>query len=83
MKTRRAEEAIIADGHRERHICGGRVFRSGAGGQRAGQGAQITGCRVFARILPPVKRVVFAAEGRKFDLLRHQVKIYRCSQQVL
>ena len=73
MKTRRAEEAITAAGHRERHICGGRVFRSGAGGQRADAGAQITGCRVTSRPQPQLKRPLFVAEGRKIDLLRHQV----------
>jgi hypothetical protein len=39
--------------------------------------------RVFARVLPQLKRVVFVAEGKFFDLLRHQVKVYRSSQQVL
>ena len=32
MKARREEEAIIGAGHRERHICDGRVFGSGASG---------------------------------------------------
>jgi hypothetical protein len=42
---------------------------------------QLTGCRVFARAAPQLKRAVFVTEGRNFDLLRHQVKFYRCSQQ--
>jgi hypothetical protein len=32
-------------------------------------GAQITGCRVLARVLPPLKRVVFAAAPPEIDLL--------------
>jgi hypothetical protein len=53
------------------------------GRNRADAGAQVTGCRVFSCVLPPVKRAVFVAEGRKNDLLRHQVKVYRRSQQGL
>jgi hypothetical protein len=82
MKTRREEEVIIADGHTERHTCGGRAWALGEGRNRAGAGAQITGIRGFAHVLPPVKRVVFVADGRNFDLLPHEVQVYRRSQQV-
>jgi hypothetical protein len=41
MKARREEEAIIADGPRERGGRDGRVFGSGAGRNRADEGTQL------------------------------------------
>jgi hypothetical protein len=79
MQARREEEAIIADGHSERGLCDGRVFGSGAGRNRADAGAQINGIQGFARVHSTTKRAVFEEEGRKFCLLRHQVKVYRRS----
>ena len=79
MKARRGEEAIIADGPRERGGRDGRVFGSGAGRNRADAGAQLTGFRGFARLVPQLNRPVFEEEGRKIGLLRHQVKVYRRS----
>ena len=70
---RRQEEAIIADDHRERGGRDGRVFGSGAGRNRADAGAQINGIQGFARLAPQLKRLVFAGEGRKIGLLRHEI----------
>ena len=82
MKTRRAEEAIIAAGPQEQGLWRGRVFGSGPGRNRADAGAQLTGFRGFARLAPQLKRPVFEEEGRKIGLLRHQVKVYRRSLHV-
>ena len=82
MKARREEEAIIADGPRERGGRDGRGFGSGAGRNRADAGAQLAGCRVTARLQPQLKCRVFEEEGRKIGLLRHQVKVYRRSLHV-
>jgi hypothetical protein len=59
------------------------LLRSEVGPGRADAGAQITGIRGFARVHSTTKRVVFPAEGRKIDLLPHEVQVYRRSQQVL
>ena len=79
MKTRRAEEAIIAAGPQEQSLCGPWGFGAGPGRNRADAGAQLTGFRGFARLVPQLKRPVFVGEGRKIGLLRHQVKFYRRS----
>ena len=73
MKARREEEAIIADGPRERGGRDGRVFGSGAGRNRADAGAQLAEIRGFARPHSPTKRPVFPGEGRKIGLLRHEI----------
>ena len=83
MQARREEEVIIADGHRERGGRDGRVFGSGAGRNWADAGAQLTGCRVTARLQPQLKCRVFPGEGREIGLLRHQVKVYRRSLHVV
>jgi hypothetical protein len=49
----------------------------------ADAGAQINGIQGFARPQPQLKRPVFVAEGRKFGLLRHQVKVYHRSLRVV
>ena len=79
MKARREEEAIIAAGPQEQGLCGPWGFGAGPGRNRADAGAQLTGFRGFARLVPQLKRPVFEEEGRKFGLLRHQVKVYRRS----
>ena len=80
MTARREEEAIIADGPRERGGRDGRGFGSGAGRNRADAGAQINGIQGFARVHSTTKRAVFPGEGKKIGLLRHQVnfKAARC-----
>ena len=83
MQARREEEAIIADGHQEQGLWRGRVFGSGQGRNRADAGAQINGIQGFARVHSTTKRAVFVDEGRKIGLLRHQVKVYRCSLHVV
>ena len=82
MQARREEEAIIADGPQEQGLCGPWGFGAGPGRNRADAGAQINGIQGFARLVPQLKRPVFAGEGRKFGLLRHQVKVYRRSLHV-
>ena len=79
MKTRRAEEAITAAGHREQGLgCRRWDFRC-SGRNRADAGTQLGEIRGFARVHSTTKRAVFVAEGRKIGLLRHQVKVYRRS----
>ena len=73
MTARREEEAIIADGPRERGGRDGRVFGSGAGRNRADAGAQLGEIRGFARVHSTTKRAVFPGEGRKIGLLRHEI----------
>ena len=73
MQTRRAEEAIIADGPRERGGRDGRVFGSGAGRNRADEGTELGGVRGFARPQPRPERPVFPGEGRKIGLLPYEV----------
>jgi hypothetical protein len=82
MNTQREEEAIFAAGHRERGVIGGEGFFV-LGQEDSGlmyAGAQITGCRVLARVLPPLKRVVFAAAPPEIDLLPKGDEFYRRSQ---
>jgi hypothetical protein len=43
----------------------------------------MTGIRGFARVHSTTKRVVFEEEGRKIDLLPHEVNFYSRSLQVL
>ena len=73
MKARREEEAIIADGPQEQGLCGPWGFGAGPGRNRADAGAQLTGFRGFARLVPQLKRPVFPGEGRKIGLLRHEI----------
>ena len=73
MKARRQEEAIIADGPRERGGRDGRVFGSGAGRNRADAGAQLGEIRGFARVHSTTKRAVFPGEGRIIGLLPHEI----------
>jgi hypothetical protein len=81
MKTRREEEAIIADGPQEQGSGWRRWDFRCSGRNRADAGAQINGIQGFARVaVPQLKRAVFAGEGREIGLLRHQVKVYRSSQ---
>jgi hypothetical protein len=76
MKTRRAEEAITAAGHREQGPgCRRWDFRC-CGRNRADAGAQINGIQGFARVVPQLKRAVFAGEGRKIGLLPYEVIFY-------
>jgi hypothetical protein len=74
MNTRREEEAIITDGHRERHICGRRLWALGQGRNRADAGAQITGIRGFNQVL----RVLTLAQNVPCFLLK-AVKMICCA----
>jgi hypothetical protein len=73
MKARREEEAIIADGHRERGLCRGRVFGSGPGGYRADEGHSTFSQLFSSRVAPQLKRAVFPDDGRKIGLLPHDI----------
>ena len=73
MQARREEEAIIADGHSERGLCGPWGFGSGPGRNRADAGAQLGEIRGFARLQPRPERPVFEEEGRKNGLLPYEV----------
>ncbi len=73
MQTRRAEEAIIADGPQEQGLWRRRWDFRGCGRNRADAGAQLGEIRGFARVQPQLKRPVFPGEGRKIGLLRHEI----------
>ena len=73
MNTRRAEEAIIADGHSERGLYGPWGFGAGPGRNRADAGAQLTGRRVTACLQPRAECRVFEEGGRKIGLLPYEV----------
>ena len=73
MKARREEEAIIAAGPQEQGSGWRRWDFRCCGRNRADAGAQFTGCRVTARLVPQLKRPVFVGEGKKIGLLRHEI----------
>ena len=73
MKTRRAEEAIIAAGPQEQSLCGPWGFGAGPGRNRADEGTHLGGFRGFARLAPQLKRPVFEEEGKKNGLLPYEV----------
>jgi hypothetical protein len=62
---------------------GGRFFRSGAGGQRAVEGHSTSSQLFTSRPAPRPERPLFAAEGRKNDLLPYEVTENNRSQQVV
>ena len=73
MKTRRAEEAIIAAGHQEQGPgCRRWDFRC-SGRNRADEGTQLGEIRGFARLQPRPERPVFEEEARKIGLLPYEV----------
>ena len=83
MQARREEEAIIADGPQEQGLCGPWGFGAGPGRNQADEGTQLAEIQGFARVVSRPERAVFAGEGSKIGLLRHQVKVYRRSLQVV
>jgi hypothetical protein len=75
MKARREEDAITAAGPQEQGSGWRRWDFRCCGRNRADAGAQINRIQGFARVVPQLKRAVFAGEDIKFGLLRHQVKV--------
>ena len=73
MQTRRAEEAIIADGPQEQGSGWRRWDFRCSGRNRADEGTQLAEIQGFARVHSTTKRAVFPGEGRKIGLLPYEV----------